>query len=209
MKKFFSILIVSLLTIGAISAQSSSVAMAVDVKKNSTLSINGTTNVVNFKLTQNSDNFIKKNMIITASQNKNRLYLSETQLAVPVKSFNSSNKMALRDFYKLMKSEEFPTMNIQLNYSELPASKASTTGNAVVDVTITGVTKKYSFPVKAVKNGTNYTFKVMKDINIRDFGLVPPVQMAGLLKVDDMININMNMICDIQPVETAEAKTGK
>lgn len=128
------------------SAQSSSVAMAVEVKKNSTLSINGTTNVVNFKLTQDSDNFIKKNMIITASQNKNRLYLSETQLAVPVKSFNSSNKMAQRDFYKLMKSDEYPTMNIQLYYMELNAAKASTTGNAVVDVTITGVTKKTQFP---------------------------------------------------------------
>ena len=49
----------------------------------------------------------------------------------------------------------------------------------------------------------------MKDINIRDFDLVPPVQMAGLLKVDEMININMNMNCDIQPVETAEAAIGK
>lgn len=203
MKQIFSLLLVSLLTIGVISAQSPSVAVAVDVKKNSTLSINGTTNVVNFKLTQSSDNFIKKNMIITASQNKNKLYLSENQLAVPVRSFSSSNKMALRDFYKLMKSDEYPTMNIQLNYIELPTSKTATSGNAVVDVTITGVTKKYSFPVKAVKNGNSYNFKVMKDINIRDFGLVPPVQMAGLLKVDEMININMNMNCDIQPVETA------
>lgn len=190
------------MTIGTIYAQSSPVAVAVDVKKNSTLSINGTTNVVNFRLTQNSDNFIKKNMIITASQNNNRLYLSENQLSVPVKSFNSTNKMALRDFHKLVKSDQFPTMNIQLNYIEL--AKSATSGNAVVDVTITGVTKKYSFPVKAVKNGNSYNFKVMKDINIRDFGLEPPVQMAGLLKVDEMININMNMNCDIQPVETAE-----
>lgn len=43
-----------------------------------------------------------------------------------------------------------------------------------------------------------------KAINIRDFGLEPPVQMAGLLKVDEMININMNMNCEIQPVESAQ-----
>lgn len=148
MKTLFTFLLAFIFSLGAVVAQTSSVAMAVDVKKNSTLSINGTTNVVNFKLTQSSENFIKKNMIITASQTKNKLFLSENQLVVPVKSFNSSNKMALRDFHKLVKSDEFPTMNIQLNYIDLPTTKTPTSGMAVVDVTITGVTKKYSSPLK-------------------------------------------------------------
>lgn len=206
MRKFFLILIASCITMTAAIAQSSPVAMNVEVKKNSTLAINGTTNVVNFRLFQSSENFIKKNLFITASQTKNKLYLSETQLTVPVKRFNSSNKMALRDFYKLLKSDEYPTMQIQLNYIELPSTTSRVTGNAVVDVTITGVTKKYSFPIIAVKTGDDYTFKVKKDINIRDFGLVPPVQMMGMLKVDEMININMNMVCNIRPVESASVK---
>ena len=45
---------------------------------------------------------------------------------------------------------------------------------------------------------------IEKHINIRDFGLEPPVQMMGMLKVDEMININLKMICNIQPAESAQ-----
>jgi hypothetical protein len=204
MKALFSFLLAGFLTSGVVNAQTSSAVIAVDVNKNSSLSINGSSNIVNFTLTQSSENFIQKNMIITASQSNKKLYLSENRLTVPVKSFTSSNKMALRDFYKLLKSDEYPTMDIQLNYIDLPESSNSNTGMAVVDVTITGVTKKYQFPIKTEKNGTRYIFDVEKHINIRDFGLKPPVQMMGMLKVDEMININLNMICNIQPAESAQ-----
>ena len=204
MKALFALLLIGILTTGAVVAQTSSAVVAVDVNKNSSLSINGSSNIVNFTLTQSSENFIQKNMIITASQNDKKLYLSENRLIVPVKSFTSSNKMALRDFYKLLKSDEYPTMDIQLNYINLPDNSNSTTGVAVVDVTITGVTKKYLFPIKTEKNGTRYIFGVEKHINIRDFGLKPPVQMMGMLKVDEIININLKMICNIQPAESAQ-----
>lgn len=203
MKVLFAFLLITILTAGAVNAQTSSAAVAVDVNKNSSLSINGSSNIVNFKLIQSSENFIQKNMIITASQNDKKLYLSENQLIVPIRSFTSSNKMALRDFYKLLKSDEYPTMDIHLYYIHLPDTTDSTAGIAVVDVTITDVTKKYNFPFKIEKNGTRYIFNVEKQINIRDFGLEPPVQMMGMLKVDEMININLKMICDIQPAESA------
>ena len=204
MKALFALLLIGILTTGAVVAQTSSAVVAVDVNKNSSLSINGSSNIVNFTLTQSSENFIQKNMIITASQNDKKLYLSENRLIVPVKSFTSSNKMALRDFYKLLKSDEYPTMDIQLNHIDLPENPKLTTGVAVVDVTITEVTKKYQFPIKTEKNGTRYIFDIEKHINIRDFGLEPPVQMMGMLKVDEMININLKMICNIQPAESAQ-----
>lgn len=95
-------------------------------------------------------------------------------------------------------------MDIQLNHIDLPQNPKLATGVAVVDVTITGVTKKYQFPIKTEKNGTRYIFDIEKHINIRDFGLEPPVQMMGMLKVDEMININLKMICNIQPAESAQ-----
>lgn len=204
MKALFSFLLAGFLTTGVVIAQTSSAVIVVDVNKNSSLSINGSSNIVNFTLTQSSENFIQKNMIITASQSNKKLYLSENRLIVPVKSFTSSNKMALRDFYKLLKFDEYPTMDIQLNHIDLPENPKLTTGVAVVDVTITGVTKKYQFPIKTEKNGTRYIFDIEKHINIRDFGLEPPVQMMGMLKVDEMININLKMICNIQPAESAQ-----
>lgn len=80
MKALFALLLIGILTTGAVVAQTSSAVVAVDVNKNSSLSINGSSNIVNFTLTQSSENFIQKNMIITASQNDKKLYLSETGL---------------------------------------------------------------------------------------------------------------------------------
>ena len=62
----------------------------------------------------------------------------------------------------------------------------------------------YTFPIKSGKNGTNITFDVTKDISIRDFNLTPPVQMMGMLKVDEWITINLFMECAIQPMDQAK-----
>ncbi|HHT29167.1 MULTISPECIES: YceI family protein [Petrimonas] len=203
MKRVVTYLIIGILYTGVLVAQTSSAVVEVEVDRSSILSINGSSNVVDFTLSQGSENFIQKKLIVTASQHNRKLYLSENRLTVPVKKFTSSNKMALRDFNKLLQSDKFPTMDIRLNHVDLPEA-GSTTGLAVVDVTITGITKKYQFPIKTERSGKGYIFDVEKSINIRDFGLEPPVQMMGMLKVNEMININLRVKCNIQPAESAQ-----
>lgn len=168
------------------------------------LTIQGKSNVVDFKLDQPGEKFIQKQMYITASRRDGKLYLSEKKLEIPVKKFMSSNKMALRDFHKLVKSDEYPVMHIELDHIRLSDEPLDDTVDALIDVTITGVTRRYTFPVKAEKNGSNFTFDIKKSINIRDFNLTPPVHMMGMLKVDEWITINLFMECDILPVDQAE-----
>ncbi len=113
--------------------------------------------------------------------------------------------MALRDFNKLVKSDQYPKMLIKLDHIELAdRSSTSAVGNAVIDVTITDVTKRYIFPVTTGKNGNNFTVDITKEINIRDFNLTPPVHMMGMIKVDELITINLFMECDILPLDQAE-----
>ena len=203
MKKFFLLFFAVCTFLLSTSAQNT-VAVTLDIQKNSTLSIRGTTNVIPFMLYQNSDNFIRKNLTITASKNQNKLYLQENKICVPVNRFNSTNKKALKDFFKLMKSDTYPDLQIKLDYIELTSSNSLAEGNAIVDVTITGVTKKYSFPIHTHREGNSYLFSIRKDINIRDFRLTPPSQILGMIKVNEWINIDLNMICTIQPVKPKE-----
>jgi len=204
MKRFLSILTICFLTSVGIYAQVDSYPLAVDVKEKSMLIIQGKSNIIDFKFEQSGKKFIPKKMYITASRRDGRLYLSENNLEIPVKNFISGNKMALRDFQKLMKSDKYPVMHIELDYVKLSDTPFGNVGDAVIDVTITGVTKKYTFPVIAGKKGNNFTFDVKKSINIRDFNLTPPVQMMGMLKVDEWITINLFMECGILPVDQAE-----
>ena len=121
-------------------------------------------------------------------------------MSIAVKDFTSNNKMALRDFLKLIKYKSYPFIQVQLNYIDLKqnADKSKLTkGNAYANITITGITKQYCFPISADSDGENYFLNGRKNISIRDFGLVPPVEMMGLIKVSEWIDLDFHIVCKI------------
>jgi hypothetical protein len=174
--------------------------VSVDLQKSSSVTITGSTNIVSFKLLFPGDMLSKKKILITATQNQNRILLSQTQMSIAVKDFTSNNKMALRDFLKLIKYKSYPFIQVQLNYIDLKqnADKLKLTkGNAYANITITGITKQYCFPISADSDGENYFLNGRKNISIRDFGLVPPVEMMGLIKVSEWIDLDFHIVCKI------------
>ncbi|MNX24805.1 YceI-like domain protein [compost metagenome] len=179
----------------------------VSLQKNSSLIITGTTNVVSFKIFQNGEDLSNKKLSFTTSQNQNKISLSENKLSVAVKNFSSHNKMALRDFLKLIKSDTYPNMQVQINYLDLQPSlekNQPNSMNAIVSITITGVKRHYSIPVSYSSDGDLYFIKGKKKLSIRDFGLTPVSQMMGLIKVSEWIDIDFNMICKIKVTDTEE-----
>ncbi len=209
MKKVIVILQFLLFTYIPIFAQAT---FSVELQRNSSLTINGATNLLSFKLSQSGDKLLKRNFIITATQNKGKIVLSQNQQSILVRSFDSKNKMALRDFLKLVKADNYPNFNIQLNYFEIQPKATSayiSKANVSVDITITGKTKQYNIPITSNQEGDLYTLNGREKINIRDFGLVPPIEMMGLLRVNEWIDIDFHIICKInaynspQDVKTA------
>lgn len=193
-----------------ISAISSIIAQTtfwvVDIQKNSSIKINGTTNLLRFQLIQNGDKLSKRNFIINATQTQNKIFLNENEHSINVKDFNSSNKMALRDFLKLVEADSYPTIHIKLNYFEVDQkfnNKNISKANVSVDITITGKTKQYTIPVNSNHDNDIYTLKGIEKLNIRDFGLEPPVEMMGLIRVNEWINIEFNIICKINTYKTS------
>lgn len=184
---------------------SSQTTVKVDLLKKSWLSINGTSNIISFKLIHNGEKLLGKSLTLTTTQNQNKLFLSQNQLAILVKNFSSDNVMARRDFLKLIKSDIYPTINVQLNYLETANGKkieANSKGVAYVNITITGVTKQYHIPVTSNKEGEFVLVDGNKSISIRDFGLTPPVEMMGLLKVSEWIDLDFHLICKITMSKT-------
>jgi len=182
-------------------------AVSVDLQNNSCISISGTSNVLSFKFTQSGEKLLKKNFIIVATQNQHKITLSQNIQAIPVNNFTSNNKLALRDFLKLVKSNIYPSFQVQLNYVETTPKEASLDNlkaNASVNITITGVTKHYMIPISSEKKGDLYAFNGIKKLNIHDFGLSPPTEMMGLIRVNEWIDIDFNIICKISPFKSSE-----
>jgi len=137
---------------------------------------------------------MQKNFVITTTQNQNRILLSQTQLSIAVKYFTSGSKMALRDLLNLIKYKTYPSIYVQLNHIDLKQNLEKSNlikGNAYANITITGVTEKYCFSVSSDRDGGHYFLNGRKNISIRNFGLDPPVEMMGLIKVNGLIWISI------------------
>lgn len=176
--------------------------LKVEVQDGSCVTIDGNAGLVKFRFYQNTDGFLKKNYMLNISKSQNRVYLDINELGIPVKLYTSSNKMALRDFFKMMEPEKYKTMDIQLNYVELPNDLTkNNVGNAVFSFKIKGVSKKYTMAISYSKQGDFYVFNSSKQINIKDFGLQPPDLILGLVKTNEKILVGLHFVLKITPHE--------
>ncbi|MDD4971457.1 MAG: YceI family protein [Paludibacter sp.] len=197
MKKGTVFIALLIFTFHTLSAQ---LTFFVDIQKSSSITINGTTNLISFKLSQGGDKLAKRNFIINATQSQNKIVLSQNEHSISVRDFNSTNKLALRDFLKLVKADTYPTFHVKLNYFEVDPkviNRDISKANASIDITITGKTKQYNIPITSNREGELYILKGTEKLNIRDFGLTPPVEMMGLIRVNEWISIDFNIVCKI------------
>ena len=195
MKREFFTLVFILLTFCGFSQNNA----VVELKRNSVLYIHGATNLLSFTLEQYGDKILNKKISLTAKQMGNRLYLSENQLSISIKNFKSDNLIAQNEFYKLMMIDKFPNLNLHLLYFEslLTDKFLFQEGNALINIIITGVSKRYEIPVTSSRKGDIITLTGKKKMTIKDFGLVPPTALLGLVKVSEWIEIDFHLFCKV------------
>ncbi len=204
MKKIFTTYILLFLFAVGVNAQS---IVSVDLQKNSTLTIHGSTNVVAFKLVQGGDKMIRRNLSVQVNRIQNKIIVNQAVLSVSVKDFTSDNKFAQRDFRKLMKADEYPNLQVIVQSLDIqPTADGCNVYNGVANLTIniTGVHRQYSIPISTNGEGELINVEGKKRLNIRDFGLTPPEEMMGLIHVSEWIDVDFHLICRIKPETSAK-----
>jgi len=178
----------------------------VELTKSSALTIFVETNIMNFSLVQKGENMLRTPVEVSANVQKNKLFVDHNKLDLDVRGFKSENLIGQQEFYKLMKVDQFPRMNIELLCFEAN-SECKTSGMAVLNITLTNVTRKYEFPVVVEKNNDLIRIVGQKRISITDFGLSAPTNLLfGMAKVNEQIVIDLNLQCKyrLQNEEVAE-----
>jgi len=175
----------------------------VEFDENSEINILGSTNVVPFKLSQKVVTFTGKKRTFTLNNAAGKIRFAENKIDIPVSMFDSDNKMALRDFKKLIQVDDYPDIRMTLNHinaslGSVDAKKIRAVAN--VDLTITGQTKSYSITFETQQYDATFHLKGNKRISIRDFGLEPPVAMMGLIKVSEWIDIQISTDCVVRKI---------
>ena len=156
---------------------------------NSIITVYGSTNINEFKLTINESGIPVNSYKGTFLKNGGRITAMADSIAIPVKNFKSKDPLAYSGFMKLVNEKNNPNIYLKLNYLEFLAQTINANGN----ITIAGKTKTYMFPLTLEHSGNGkYNIKTRIRLTIKDFGLEPPVEFFGLVKISEWVEIELD-----------------
>lgn len=88
--------------------------------------------------------------------------------------------------YKALNTDK--NKDIKFVLKELSGSGSSF--NAKGDLTIAGVTKLVTFPVRLSTSGNRFTFEGSLDTKLTNFSITPPTALMGTVKTDDEVKLS-------------------
>ncbi len=168
------------------------------IEKKSTLHIDGKTNISNFRCDINE--YAQQDTVLLYKEEHQRVTI-KGGLTLNVNCFDCHQKYITSDLRKTLKADETPFFRIHLlnmGYFNMQPGRQSIKG--WVDVMLAGVTRRMEI---------NYTLQVAGDNNIlltgeqqmlfSDFKLTPPRKLAGLIKVENEINVQFQLVMRMVP----------
>ncbi|MGF1926165.1 MAG: YceI family protein [Bacteroidia bacterium] len=157
------------------------------IAQNSSLTINGSTNINKFSCAILS---YPKTDTITINDLNDLVHLSGN-LTLNVKNFECNNIMMTHQFRKTLKSEEFPLLNINfLSLKEFPnANSKLKQVKGLVAIKIAGVTKKYEICYQLESQKNNLVLTGIQQVNFSDFKLIPPHRVGKMVRAKDQLNV--------------------
>lgn len=188
--KTLMISILSVLFCTCMIAQKDFEKAVISISPKSELVIAGSTNVNKFDCKFDTE-LISAPKTIEFAQTDDHVYFRSLALHLKTAGFDCGHKRMNEDLWDLLKAEKYPEIVISVDrIQQISESYAK----AYICVHMAGKSNNYSLPVK-LENGT-YSGKF--SMNIRDFGLEPPVKALGLIEVNEMIEVNFNLKTNIE-----------
>ncbi len=132
---------------------------------------------------------IKNPIPINYHHNNGIITFSKTLLTLNNIHFDCGGKGINNDFNKILKSDEYP--HISLNLKEISPLN-TTTVEATIAIDIAGITKTHKIPVKFQQN-KNIAVVGNLTISMSDYNLNAPKKIFGLITVDDTIDISFEL----------------
>jgi hypothetical protein len=164
------------------------------VSENSTLCVNGTTNVNKFAceiLAYGQTD----TLTITKGKNDKDITLSGN-IGLHVESFDCHNSIMTHDLRKTLKEKQFPLLHINfLSLSKIPeltAQPEAITG--MVDIEIAGTRKRFEVKYRIYVDAQKVVHLLgSRDINFTEFNLIPPRKLGGIIQTKDKLSVDFHL----------------
>ncbi|WP_428329498.1 YceI family protein [Mucilaginibacter sp.] len=158
------------------------------VMENSTLSVNGSTNVNKFAC-----DVLKcdKADTLTIYKSKKEITLSGC-VSLKVLSFDCHKDMMTHDLRKTLKANQFPYLQIRflsiITQPQLTEKPSTVTG--MVEIEIAGVRKRFDVNYQIAIDAEGVICLMGSNpVKFSDFDLVPPKKLGGLVKAKDQLSV--------------------
>ncbi|MCH2449020.1 MAG: hypothetical protein MK198_02620 [Gracilimonas sp.] len=197
MKKILpTLLIPALCTLPVLTQAQSGKARLSDESK---LSIKGKSNVNEFSC-QSEHELQQDSLDFTYSIQEDTVTVHGVSLSLEIDQFDCGKRAINRDFRSTLKYQEHPFIEIILNELVLADSSEIVPQQALVTIKIAGVEQQYSVPLHSFsRSEEQFIAGGNKILYMTDFGLTPPSPMFGLIKVDDELDIQFDLVIRLQP----------
>jgi hypothetical protein len=164
------------------------------ISENSSLCVNGSTNVNTFACDIPSYDQTDT-LSVTKNKNNNSVALSGN-IALKVQNFDCHNPIMTHDLRATLKEKQFPKLRITfLSLSELPElSNKQQQVTGFVNIELVGISKRVEVNYQVSVNAQKEVLMIgMRDINFSDFNLVPPRKLGGLIRTSDKLSVNFHL----------------
>ncbi|MEO8413998.1 MAG: hypothetical protein ABI472_10075 [Ginsengibacter sp.] len=168
------------------------------IEKSSNLSIQGKSNVADFRC--DIVEYLRPDTLqIYKDDEQERFFRVKGGLTINVNCFDCHQKYITGDLRKALKADEIPLLKIELLSLGNFGNTANKNITGVVTITLAGVIKKMevNYIVQTGNDGTLH-LTGSRQVLFSDFGLTPPHKLAGLIKVEEQIEVRFQLI--LRPV---------
>lgn len=169
------------------------------IENSSKLYLLGSTNVNTFRC-DCMEQFSTYTMKMVSGESGETVSFSNTKLLIPSSRFDCGNRLMNKDMFQTLKGEKHPHIQIelkdavQLSGKSLGESTDWVPMKATTVISIAGIQKTVKMDVLGKKLAQNrYQFKGNKGIHLSEYKLDPPSPMMGLVQVNDVITIYLDL----------------
>ncbi len=174
------------------------------IEPGSTLQVKGSSNVTDFSC-ECGELFPKLPMQMSPTGDGYKARFFKTSLQIRTRKLDCGSKPMNNDMYQTLKADDYPHIQIELLETGWKSGGVFQKADqwqsleAVVNITIAGVTRKETLTVQGKKlNDDQYRFKSAKLLLMTDFGIKPPRPLLGLIKVANEITIELDLVVSLQ-----------
>jgi hypothetical protein len=177
----------------------------VKIHKQSSIDIEGTSNVNSFVFHQQGP-FVQYPIQVSFAGNPKKELVKPVSIPIEVKNFDCENKLMKSDFFNTLNIEKYPILTITVTKVELPPnfnvnSNYTSTGSVRVSIHLAGAISEYKIPFFTTTKGDKIIIFGEKNVNFSDFNLTPPSKLFGAIKVHNNLLIKVNLVVSYSDVE--------